>query len=367
MAYKNNPLDDIVKMTIDISRPAVDDAVFDTILMIVAAPTGSGKKEMTKTTAVSSADELLDYGFTVEDEAYKACTAAFSQSPSPDAIEVCIRKNTGESDTYEDIKTTLARAKSEAAFYGIVLVGFDKADDIKSCTEWTEANEKIFGFGYSNYEDMPLKNTSYLRTYAVYTGEADGYEAIAQPDTNKYIPLGIMAKCFGYDPGTETWNLKSLSTFVPCALSTDQKKTLKEDCINMFLRYAGDNVFMGGKMIGDEWIDVIRYRDYLKNRMQVNVFNVLKVNRKVPFENEGIALIKGAMEKTLAEGQSIGGIANDEFDSNDEKVEGYTITVPNVFDLTESERKSRVLSGVKWTARLAGAIHEVTIQGNLTF
>ena len=366
MAYKNNPLDDIIKCQIDISRPAVDDATFNTILLIVPGPTGTGTKNMTKTTAVSSADELLDYGFTISDVAYKAVTAAYSQSPAPDYIEVCIRRQL-EDMTYEDTMTTLIRAKSETAFYGVFLAGFDTdTDAIKSITEWVEANEKIFGFDYSDIDNFPLKNTSYLRTFAVYDGQADGYDD-EQPNTNKYIGLGIMAKCFGYDPGTETWNLKPLSTFVPCALSTADKNELSANNINTFLRYAGDNVFMGGKMIGDEWIDVIRFRDYLKNKMQVNCFNVLKLNRKVPYTNEGIALIKNAMDKTLADGQTIGGIAPDEFNDDNERVAGYTITVPNVFDLTETERKSRVLRNCKWTARLAGAIHKIELEGNLTF
>ncbi len=83
---KNNPLDDIVKCTVEISSPASSDATFDTILMIVPVPSGTGKKTMSKTTLVSSADELLDYGFTVDDTAYSAATVAFSQNPSPIAI-----------------------------------------------------------------------------------------------------------------------------------------------------------------------------------------------------------------------------------------------------------------------------------------
>ena len=35
--------------------------------------------------------------------------------------------------------------------------------------------------------------------------------------------------------------------------------------------------------------------------------------------------------------------------------------------VSEAERKSRKLPGVKWSARLAGAIHVVEIGGNLTF
>lgn len=60
---KNNPLDDIIKCDVEISSPASNDVSFDSILMIVPEPSdGDKKKTMSKVTAISSADELLDYG-----------------------------------------------------------------------------------------------------------------------------------------------------------------------------------------------------------------------------------------------------------------------------------------------------------------
>lgn len=382
MAYKNNPLDDIVKCNIEISSPASSDATFDSILIVVAGPSGISEKVMKKTTAISKADELLEYGFTVEDIAYAAATAAFSQNPSPDEIYVCIRKkveveNEESSDgneketgtTYEDIRTTLTRAASEVSFYGIHITEFEKnGEDLENAIAWTEANEKLFCFEYQNYENFPLKNTSYYRSFGMYSGDADGYDKEEeQPAENQYAALAWMAKCFGYDPGTETWHLKELATIVPSALSTNQKKELEKNCISAFLRYGGCNVTIGGYTLAGEWIDVIRFRDWLKNEMQVNVFNVLKVNRKVPFTDRGIGLIEGAMESTLSKGQSIGGIAPKGYDVNDNEIPGYTVTVPKASDLTEAERKSRKLTGCKYTARLAGAIHAVEIEGFLTF
>ena len=170
-----------------------------------------------------------------------------------------------------------------------------------------------------------------------------------------------------YDPGTETWHMKELATIVPSALSTDQKKKLDEQHINTFLRYAGANITIGGYTLAGEWIDVIRFRDWLKSEMQINVFNALKVNRKVPFTDDGIGLIEGKMEETLKRGQDIGGIAPTEYDADDNEIPGYTVTVPRASDLTEAERKSRKLTGCRYTARLAGAIHAVEIEGFLTF
>lgn len=368
---KNNPLDDIIKCNVDISSPASNDATFDSILLVVPGPTASGEKTMSKVTAISKADELLDYGFETSDTAYVAATVAFSQSPSPDELYICIRKSTAdeltEAVTYEGLADTLARAKSEATFYGLHITEFKDPTDVQAAITWTEANEKLFGFEYDDYAKCPVKNFSYYRSFGMYVGDADGYEADDQPAENGYAALALMAKCFGYDPGTETWHLEELATIVPSALSTDQKKKLGEDHINTFLRYAGANITIGGYTLAGEWIDVIRFRDWLKAEMQINVFNALKVNRKVPFTDSGIGLIEGKMEETLKKGQDIGGIAPTEYDDDDNEIPGFTVTVPKASDLTEAERKSRKLTGCRYTARLAGAIHAVEIEGFLTF
>ena len=226
----NNPLDDIVKCNIEISNPASNDVTFDSILLVVKGPEASGEKTMSKTTAISQADELLDYGFTTEDAAYVAATVAFSQNPAPSSIYICIRKETSaegaETVTYEDIKNTLARAKGEVSFYGIHITEFGDDADIQGAISWTEANEKIFSFEYSDITKCPVKNFSFYRSFGLFSGKADGYDTNEQPIENEYAALAWMAKCFGYDPGTETWNMKELATIVPSALSTDERKSL---------------------------------------------------------------------------------------------------------------------------------------------
>ena len=411
---KNNPLDDIVKCTVEVSSPASNDATFDTILLVVEAASAVGSKSINKTTAISSADELLDYGYTVDDTAYSAAETAFSQNPAPDQLLVVVRQKAEEDaddneasadvggDTesednptsgeipegeessgsgedseaggdgdeivaYENIKTTLARANNEAQFYGIHLTSFRDPDDIQAAMEWAEANEKIFGVEYMKYGECPIKNFTYFRTFCMFSGNADGFDGDDQPKTNEYAALAWMAKCFGYDPGTETWALKPLATIVPSSLGTAEKNELEAKKINRFLRYAGDNITIGGYMVSGEWIDVIRFRDWLKNEMQVNVFNVLKVNRKVPFTDAGIGLVEGAMKYTLEKGVEVGGIATTQYDADDNEIPGFTVTVPRSANLTDAERKSRKLTGCKYTARLAGAIHAVEIYGYLTF
>ena len=366
---KNNPLDDIIQCDIDISNPASSDEAFNNILLVVESPSSAGTQTMSTTTAVSRAADLLDYGFTETDSAYLAASIAFSQSPSPRQLYVCIREQTGDGDSaeYETISAALDRANGEVDFYGIHLTSFKDADDVTGAVEWAESHDKLFGCEYADMESCPVSDFSYYRSFGIFSGSADGYGAEEQPEENQYAALALMAKCFGYDPGSETWHLKELKGIIPSALSQTDKDNLAETNINTFLRYAGSNVTIGGYTLAGEWIDVIRFRDWLKLNMQENVFRIMKNNIKVPFLDAGIGLIEGAMEATLANGQVIGGIAPTQYDSDYNEIPGYTVTVPRAADLTEEERKARKLTGCRYTARLAGAIHLVEISGTLTF
>ena len=112
---------------------------------------------------------------------------------------------------------------------------------------------------------------------------------------------------------------------------------------------------------------MIRFRDWLKNDMQVRVVNLFIMNTKIPYTDEGIALIHNAMIASLKRGQVMGGIARDEFDDDGVRISGFATSVPLASSLTASEKASRILRGCKFRARLAGAIHFAEIKGSLTY
>ena len=364
----NNKLDEIIKSDISISNPVPSDVTFDKILIIVPEPTSKANK-MKATTAISKAEDLVDYGFATSDDAYKAAVVAFAQNPRPDDVLVCIRKNTTpeSSATYENVSETLKRALSEKPFYGFHITSFKEAADVKAAAAWAEENEKLFGFEFADVSSIPVTNFNFFRSFGMYSGTADGYGTESQPEENKFAALALMAKCFGYKAGTETWHLKELKLVTPSVLTTEQKNTLASKNINSYLRYANVNCSIGGKTLGGEWIDVIRFADWLKAKIQINAFNALRQNPKLPFTDAGIGLIEGAVLSALSEGTSVGGISPTEFDDDGNEIAGYTVKMPRALDFEEGARKTRKLTGCEYTARLAGAIHLVEIKGHLTF
>lgn len=365
MSSIRNNLDEIVKVDIEIGTPASSDASFDNILLVVSEADSSGTATMSGVTAISEAKELTDYGYTTSHPAYVAANVVFSQSPAPTMLYVIVRAE-GEEE-YEPLADCLNKALEAGGWYGIALEStFSSKSEIEDVIRWTESNKKLFGFTITDAANIP-STTNYFRSYGVYGGGVPDVEA--QPAENNYVALALMAKCFGYDPGSESWGLKALAAVSPCKLSSQLKKTLEEANIAYFTTYASKNIINaeGGKVLGNEWIDTIRFRDWLQNDMQERIFNLFVLSQKVPFTDGGITAVQGKMEESLSVGQSVGGIAPTEYDDDDNEVPGYSTTVPASLDLSDTQKASRKLTGCKFTARLAGAIQMAEVSGNLKY
>ena len=119
-------------------------------------------------------------------------------------------------------------------------------------------------------------------------------------------------------------------------------------------------------MASGEWIDVIRFRDWLKDTIQTNMAQMMINRDKVPYTDAGIQLCVNNLRKSLQEGQNVGGIAPDELDANGDSVPGFVITYPRSVEIAPNIKASRVLE-LGFVARIAGAIHMVEINGALAY
>lgn len=200
------------------------------------------------------------------------------------------------------------------------------------------------------------------------TAEALGPYPLA--DTAMLIVLyaAYAAKFLSYKPGSELWAYKSLSTVEAQSLSTTDISSLESRNVSYYTTIGSQAMVQGGKVSAGEWIDTIRFRDWLKTQIQQNVINLLLSLPKVPYTDPGIGLVQNAVTAALDAGVEAGGIARP---SSDEKTgtvtPSYTITVPKAAELDAATRKTRVLPKVKWTARLAGALIAVEIGGTLNY
>lgn len=364
----SNSLDEIVKIDIEIATPASSDASFNNILLVASAPEEEGKVQAIGVFSIAKAADLLDYGYTTTSQAYIAATVAFSQTPTPDKLYFVVREKEELEEEYEPIAEVLNKAVEYGGWYGLALEStFSDKETILEVIKWTEANNKMFCFTLTDIAQLPnTAGTVYLRSFGIYAGSVD---AETQPEENKYAGVAWMSKCFGYDPGSETWAFKELASITPSKIKNSLKTQLSNANITYYTTYAGKNITSadGGKVIGNEWVDTIRFRDWLKSYMQERIFNLFVGNPKVLFVDNGITAIESKMIEALKKGQDVGGISPTEFDEDGNEIPGYTTSVPKSASLTDTQKASRKLTGCKFTARLAGAIQAVNISGTVKY
>ena len=135
----------------------------------------------------------------------------------------------------------------------------------------------------------------------------------------------------------------------------------------LFENFRNVAITQNGKTSAGEWIDVIRFRDWLQEEIMVNVFNVLINRDKIPFTDGGIGIIEAQINSALKLGQQRGGITPDEYVEDGNINKGYVINVPLASNISANTKAQRLLEDVTFTARLAGAIHAINISGSLTY
>lgn len=349
-------IDRIVNVQIALNTTGISKLGFSTVMVIGKHTHGTGR-----VLAYTDTDQLVDDGFQTTDAIYKAVSACFSQIPSPTQVKV------GKWGSDEDLPTALAAIRAEDDdFYGIVLADRTEAN-VLAMAEWTETHTKLFmtttgddkAKEASSTTDIlaQLQSKNYYHTAAWYHANA----------TDEYPEAAAMARCFAIDPGGETWANKKLAAITADNLTETEYNAITKKNGNTFEKFRNVSITQTGKVAADEWIDVIRFRDWLQEEIRTNEFYLLINSDKVPYTDVGIAMVETVLRKALEDGQAAGGIAPTEYDEDGNKNLGYTIDVPLSSSITANQKASRVLKDVKFTARLAGAIHAVKINGSFTY
>ena len=273
--------------------------------------------------------------------------------------------------TVKTVDETIAETMTEITSYDNGWYGWALADrtqeNIIAAANWTETVRKLFGTSIAEagaYNPDSITDTGYL----LYNGNYYRTHWWYHKDANTDFPeTAVMARCFAIEPGGETWANKKLAAVTADGLNDGQYQAITNKNGNTFERFRNVSITQNGKVAAGEYIDVIRFRDWLQEEITVNVFNALINRDKIPYTDEGIAVVEAQIRKALQLGVRRGGIAPDEYDENGNTNLGYTVEVPLAASISANQKASRVLNDVKFTARLSGAIHVVKITGSLTY
>lgn len=255
---------------------------------------------------------------------------------------------------------------SDSAWYVLHLTERTPAR-VLVAAEWTEARVKMFNTALAEADILNpalatdtisvLGDSQYFRTIASYDAEA----------ASQFADVAWSSRLLPIQPGAETWALKRLASVTSDKLNSTQRGVVFSKGGNTFEPYQPALALTNpGKTVAGEWIDVIRFRDWLANFMQVNAVTLMVKRDKIPYTDAGIQLVVNNIKASLRRGQAVGGISPDEVDADGNTIPGFIVTYPLRADVTDAEAASRILN-LGFSARLAGALHALEISGSLSY
>lgn len=240
-------------------------------------------------------------------------------------------------------------------WYGLLLADAHSTARNLVLAGYIETQDKLFGalsFDANNGDSgsttslsAVLNSGQYFRTYGFFTEDQASHAAAT-----------FMGTMFPIDPGSATWAYKALSGVQVSELSSNFVNGLETNYINYYIETAGLALTIEGQVGSGEWIDTVRGRDWLTARLQERLIGLLANNPKVPYTDAGIELIAKEVRAQLVEG-----ITQRYLAAEPEPI----VTVPLAADVSDQDKKDRILRNVNFEATLAGAIHSIRINGVL--
>jgi hypothetical protein len=250
-----------------------------------------------------------------------------------------------------------AIADEDNDWYGLITIPTSDAI-VKAAAAWTEANSKLYipqsadwdiiDAGESGDLASDLVALAYTRTAGIWHRHIGGSER---------ADAAWLATQLTPDPGSYTAAFKTLAGVSVDDLRAGERTALTNKRWTRYARQGGINITFEGRTPSGRFVDVTRFVDWLYAEIQVDVYSLLVNNPKVPYTDAGIAAIKGAIAGSLKKGQEVGGLAD---------FPAPVVTAPTVAETDTVDRANRILRNVEFTARLAGALHGIVINGTVS-
>jgi hypothetical protein len=352
-------IDRIVNVEISLQTAAIAENTFSDLLLY-----GPFTKVGTSTVGIiTSPQDLVDtYGVLTTAPLYKAASTAFAQIPSLNRIFI------GWDDAALDATVALNNIKAENnSWYAFCDVSHLNTRTLKMA-QWAEANEKLYVTCLNDPNTAAVSpgtdtiSVAHQLMQGQYFRTAWWYD----PILTDFPDVAIAVHSFSKYPGQETWANQQLQGVPWVPMTETQAQNVFGKNGNTFEQFRNVAITQNGKVSGGEWIDIIRFRDWLCEEIKVNIFQQM-IDNRIPYTDHGIGVIRSRLAESLDFGVRRGGIAPPEVDINGKLIPSYTIEVPLAATVSANNKANRLLQDVYFTARVAGAIHVVEIQGALTY
>ena len=252
-------IENVVDVQISVSQVVASATRFGHMLIVCPYPKTPGSATVPAVTAYSVAsitEEIKTAGFGESDPVYNAVQMLLKAKRLSDIVYIAVRQNT--TDSVEDIALTMQRAFDYTSdFWAICPVGLT-APDVQKISEIVETHS----------------------------------HAMHQTQESDCANIGLAAACLPYAPGEETWQFKSIPGLAEQRLTSSEISAMEENNTGYYAALFGNECSMGGRMCDGEYIDTVRFKDWLVENIARKIVALFVANAKVPYTDDGIAQVQ---------------------------------------------------------------------------
>lgn len=125
------------------------------------------------------------------------------------------------------------------------------------------------------------------------------------------------------------------------------------------------NMFIDTRNASGQFFDTIQAADWLAYDMKYKLVNLVQSRDKIPFTEDGLAMVKQTISETCVEALRAG-IIGTGYDQDNNLIEnGYLIDMPELSEISKADKAKRILRDVKVTFLLAGAIQVINVLNDI--
>ena len=334
-----------IDVTVNLTSTPISGAGFGTPLLLVEAESSvfsTRTKIYSDLTSVAS-----DFASTTAE--YAAAQSLFLQTNPPAQLKI------GRMEAADATLTAALDAiKSEDNDWYFLLTMTRTSALVLLAAAWAEVQKKFYVFAEAAVA-VPImvliEALGYNRSMGVYHSTADGTAS------DVFADVGWVARMAVTDPGSTYWAEKAVVGVTADTITTTEMAAVDAVYGNYFVDTPGGTLPYNGKVASGEWADVIRFADWQANELATRIF-ALKLkksaaNSKIPYTSKGLTMIEGEIFGAMNAGVTVGGLAS------------FTITIPDVANVSDADKLSRTLNNTSTTGVLAGAIIYVNLTLNL--
>lgn len=161
--------------------------------------------------------------------------------------------------------------------------------------------------------------------------------------------------------GSITWKFKELVGITPELLTSNELSGINRCKAIAYVEVNNRGETSEGWTLSGEYIDVLHGILWVKTNVQGKLENFLQENGKVPYEQRGITQLSGVVTQVLEEAYEQGIILTDPITGKGD----YSVDTTSRDEQSQQYISDRHYGGLSFTYHVSGAIHTVTVNGQV--